>query len=104
MAVLLISVCVLAIISPGVAKSNYIIEEFIQGKWDQLADGSAFCDVSDDQWKLIAWYLNRVSHIDVTHLVREVSLSRQSKFANFFLKDLFEKTGIEYRTSQVDYR
>lgn len=44
------------------------------------------------------------SYIDVTNVLRQNNALRRSKFINFFLKDLFKHTGIEYRTNQVDYK
>lgn len=73
-----------------------------KGKWNM--DTSPDCELSDDQWNLIAWYFERVSYLEVTQIVTSEHYHRRaSRFCDYAIKKLAELTNIEYQTFIVDY-
>lgn len=73
-----------------------------KGKWNM--DTSPDCELSDDQWNLIAWYFERVSYLEVTQIVTSDHYHRRaSRFCDYAIKKLAELTNIEYQTFIVDY-
>lgn len=74
------------------------------GKWQHLKSIRQCCGLSVEQMNLIAWFFVRVSsYIEVTEVVPEEISAQRSKFTSYFLKDLFQHTGLEYFTYRVDY-
>lgn len=84
------------------ADVNYCGEGY--GKFQQLNFTRKCCGLRDEQLELIAWYFLRVSSfIRVTEVVPEEISAKRSKFASYFLNDLYKYTGLEYYTVRIDY-
>lgn len=70
-------------------------------KWKLQSDA---CDVTKDQWKLIAWYLERAPYIEVTEIVDNgANRPGASQFANRFVKELTLYASETIRTQTVDF-
>lgn len=92
---------------------DYCAHRSIPAKWQlkpfRSTVRSPCCDISDDQWKLIAWYFARVSSfIEITEVIPErqtkIHASRiASIFSKYFAQELYEKTGFDSYTKRVDY-
>lgn len=86
--------------------ADYCVDEQITGKWQQRSIPKLCCGITDEQWKLIAWYFLRVeSHIKVTEVIRQkIETGRlSSTFTTDFVRDLFDHLDTEYLTYRVDY-
>lgn len=61
------------------------------------------CYLSEKQWELISWYfLNVGTHINVTEIVREMDVYKQTLYMSFFLKELYRYTGLKYFTRLIN--
>lgn len=62
------------------------------------------CEVSEKQWQFIAWYFWRVgSHLNVTEISREIEFHKLSLYMDFFVRDLYRYTALEYYTHRILY-
>lgn len=83
---------------------QHVVEQWEQLKLNVTYNRAICCEVSDEQWGLIAWYFLRVgSHLNVTEIVREVDFDKQTLYMNHFVKDLNRHTALEYYTHRVLY-
>lgn len=69
-------------------------------KWKLQPD---VCDVTKDQWKLIAWYLERAPYIEVTEIVDNgANRPGASQFSNRFVQELTLHISDTVKTQTVD--
>lgn len=70
-------------------------------KWKLQSDE---CTVTEDQWKLIAWYLERAPYVEITEIVPNGAINGgASLFANDFVRKLTPRIYQRIKTQTVDY-
>lgn len=87
----------------GVKSFHYCdVERDININWKRIKDFKYCCDVSDDQWKLIAWYFERVGNfMDVTEIILDDGYG--SNFIPEFMVDLYAHTNMKMRGFKIKY-
>lgn len=91
----------------GNANDYCKVSQDIADQWRNLNNISYIrncCEVSEKQWQLISWYFWRVgSHLNVTEISREIEFYKLTLYMDFFVRDLYRNTGLEYHTLRVGY-
>lgn len=70
-------------------------------KWKLQSDE---CTITEHQWKLIAWYLERAPYVEITEIVTNGAINGgASYFANDFVRQLTPRINQRIKTQTVDY-
>lgn len=103
----LIALCILFTIIDQITSVDYCAYRSIPQKWQQFQVNKRCCGLSDEQWRLIAWYFARVrSFIEITEVIPERIIIKHrttSTFSKYFAQELYDKTGFDSFSRRVDY-